>query len=59
MAWTINFHDYKTKLWTEHAQASVAAGKHGHACYAWEQVGMWQNFANDARKGFDTSPTFN
>jgi hypothetical protein len=54
MGWTLNFHQKRRQQWEERAMKSEEAGKIGHACYAWEQEHMWDQFAQDAKESFRT-----
>jgi len=36
--------DYHRNIWEERATESEQKGLKGHACYAWKQVWMWQEW---------------
>jgi hypothetical protein len=54
MTWTVRFYQKRRDKWEERAKKSEEAEELGHACYAWEQVYMWDQFVRDAKQAFMT-----
>jgi hypothetical protein len=52
MSWTVAFYQKRRNEWAERARKSEQARELGHACYAWEQEQMWDQFAAHAQESF-------